>query len=160
MLQDGMRASAPPPPEGLAIARRGERIPELTLPRLDGGGMTLPGDTLGRPLLVNFWASWCAPCIKEMPELQRFARSQDASGVQVLGIALDEEAAVRDFLQRVPVDYPILMDTPGPRDASVQLGNPRGALPFTVLLDAEGRLLKQRLGPFADGEIDGWVADH
>ncbi|HEY5849531.1 MAG TPA: TlpA family protein disulfide reductase, partial [Lysobacter sp.] len=63
------------------------------------------------------------------------------------------------FLQRTPVDYPILLDAPGPADAGVSLGNPQGVLPYSVLVSADGRLLKQRIGPFADGEIAGWARD-
>jgi hypothetical protein len=92
-----------------------------------------------------------------MPELQRFAASQGAGGVQVIGIALDDEANVREFLGKVPVSYPIALDAPGPADAGVRLGNPRGVLPYSVLLSADGRLLKQRIGPFAHGEIDRWA---
>lgn len=158
-LQSAMEATAPPTPAGLAVARRGEVIPSLQLPALDGATVQLPVAYAGRPVLINLWASWCGPCIEEMPELDRFAVSQDANGTQVVGIALDDEAAVRDFLKRIPVRYPILLDEAGPRDAGVQLGNPKGVLPYTVLLSADGRLLKQKIGPFQHGEIDNWVAD-
>lgn len=157
VLQEVVAANAPEPPPGLPVAERGEPVPAIRLPTLDGTQMELPAAYAGRPLLVNVWASWCGPCIEEMPELDRFADSQGADGVQVVGIALDDADAVRAFLQRVPVDYPILIDAPGPRDAGVQLGNPRGVLPYTVLIDAQGRLARQRIGPFAHGEIDGWV---
>jgi hypothetical protein len=92
-----------------------------------------------------------------MPELQRYASAQGNGGVQVVGIALDDKAAVEAFLRRVPVDYPILLDVAGPADSSVRLGNPKGVLPYSVLVSADGRLLKQRIGPFAHGEIDGWA---
>ncbi|WP_228076669.1 TlpA family protein disulfide reductase [Novilysobacter ciconiae] len=156
-LQDVLAATAPTPPDGLAIARRGEPIPTLELPGLDGALMPLPQAHAGRPQLINLWASWCGPCIEEMPELDRFAGKQGADGVQVVGIALDDADAVRAFLERVPVRYPILIDAAGPADAGVQLGNVKGVLPYTVLLDAQGRLLKQKIGPFRDGEIDAWV---
>jgi len=93
-----------------------------------------------------------------MPELQRYAAAQGPDGVQVVGIALDDPAAVRAFLQRVPVRYPIFLDTPGPADSSVRLGNPKGVLPYSVLVSADGRLLRQRIGPFARGEIARWAA--
>lgn len=157
-LQQAMSASAPPPPAGLAVAERGQPIPTLTLPDLAGEPATLPADYAGRPLLINFWASWCGPCIEEMPELDRFAASQGANGVQVVGIALDEPDAVREFLRHTPVDYPILLDIAGPADTGVQLGNARGVLPYTALVDAQGRLVKQKIGPFQHGEVDGWVA--
>ena len=156
-VQGAMDAVAPPPPEGLAVAKRGEPVPAITLPDLEGVERTLPADFAGRPLLVNLWASWCGPCIEEMPELDRFAAAQGEDGIQVVGIALDDQAAVEDFLQRIPVRYPILVDAAGPRDAGVQLGNLRGVLPYTVLLSADGRLAKQRIGPFVHGELDDWA---
>lgn len=158
-LQSVLQSTAPAPPAGLAIATRGEVIPSLQLPALDGGRMNLPAAYAGRPVLINLWASWCGPCIEEMPELDRFAATQGANGTQVVGIALDDEAAVRDFLKRIPVRYPILLDQAGPRDAGVQLGNPKGVLPYTVLVSADGRLIRQKIGPFQPSEIDNWVAD-
>lgn len=158
-LNAAVSASAPKPPAGVAVAALGRAIPAMTLPDLDGHPVALPAAYAGRPLLINVWASWCRPCLQEMPELQRFAAEQGANGVQVVGIALDDAAAVRAFLQRVPVSYPILLETPGPADAGVRLGNPKGVLPYSVLVSADGRLLKQRIGPFAEGEIAGWAQD-
>ena len=156
-LQAAMEATAPQPPPGVKPARPGEPMPPLTLVDLQGQLQSLPGAYAGRPLLINVWASWCGPCIEEMPELDRYARSQDKQGVQVLGLALDTPENIHEFLGRVPVAYPILVDTPGPADASVWLGNRKGVLPYSVLVGADGRILKQKIGPFASGEIDGWA---
>lgn len=156
-LQGAMSASAPEPPADVKIAERGDILPAFNLPGLDGETVALPGAYAGRPLLVNVWASWCGPCIKEMPELDRYARAEGANGTQVVGIALDDADAVRAFLARIPVSYPVLVDAPGPRDAGVRLGNPRGVLPYSVLLDPQGRVLKQKIGPFREGEIDAWA---
>ena len=71
--------------------------------------------------------------------------------------SVDAGACACGFVQRVPVGYPIVLDTPGPRDASVQLGNAQGLLPYSVLFDAQGRMVKAKLGPFEHGEIAGWV---
>ena len=158
-LQSAMEASAPKPPADLPVARRGDVIPTIRLPALDGTTVELPAAHAGKPILVNLWASWCGPCIEEMPELDRYAAAQGANGTQVVGIALDDAAAVEVFLQRVPVRYTILLDEAGPRDAGVQLGNPKGVLPYTALISADGRLIKQKIGPFQHGEIDNWVAD-
>ncbi len=134
----------------------GDPMPALGLPDLAGRQVDLR-TFAGRPLLINVWASWCAPCVQEMPELARFAAAQGSQGVQVLGLALDTPEGVRDFLSRVPVAYPIVLETPGPDDASVRLGNTQGLLPYTVLIDAQGRIVRRKLGPFAAGEIEAWA---
>ena len=85
--------------------------------------------------------------------LESFARAQGANGTQVVGIALDDRANVEAFLKTTPVTYPVWLDTPGANDSSVALGNVRGVLPYTVLLDAEGRVARQKVGPFAAGEV-------
>lgn len=157
VLQDAIAATAPAPPPGLVVASRGAPVPVIELPALDGKPVRLPSAYPGRPVLINLWASWCGPCIKEMPELDRYAASQGTTGTQVVGIALDDADAVQAFLQRVPVRYPILLERPGPRDAGVQLGNPKGVLPYTALVSAQGRLLKQKIGPFEPGELEEWV---
>ncbi|NZA25063.1 TlpA family protein disulfide reductase [Luteimonas sp. SJ-92] len=157
LAQRLLQANAPPPPGGVAVAERGGQVPVFSVAALDGGQWVLPGDFAGRPLLVNVWASWCGPCIEEMPELDRYARAQAGAGTRVLGIALDDADAVRGFLERVPVSYPLAIDTPGNADAGVRLGNPRGVLPYSVLVSADGRVLKQRIGPFEHGEIEAWA---
>ena len=159
VLQNAMDAKAPPPPAGVVVAKRGEPMPPLRLPDLEGRTVAVPEAWAGRPLLINVWASWCGPCIEEMPELQRFSSGQGKQGIQVVGIALDEPDAVRAFLTRVPVQYPILIEQPGPADASVRLGNLKGVLPYSVLIGADGRLLRQRIGPFVAGELDTFAAD-
>lgn len=156
LLHDALSATTPMPAD-VAVAERGQPAPSVSIDRLDGGAITVPDDFRGRPLLVNVWASWCGPCIEEMPELDRFAKAQGDSGSHVVGIALDEPDAVRAFLAKIPVAYPIAIDAPGPRDAGVQLGNVRGVLPYTVLIGADGVLVKQKIGPFEHGEIDGWA---
>ena len=157
LAQQVLPANAPPAPAGGEVAKRGGPVPHFSVAQLDEGQWTLPDDFSGQPLLVNIWASWCPPCIEEMPELDRFARAQGSDGVQVLGIALDDAQAVRDFLAEVPVEYPQGIDSPGNADAGVRLGNPRGVLPYSVLISADGQVLKQRIGPFEHGEIDGWA---
>ncbi len=158
-VQGVLSATAPEAPDGVPVAKRGDRVAPMVLETLAGGETTFPAPGSARPILVNVWASWCGPCIEEMPELERFHSEQGANGVQVVGIALDDRDAVEAFLQRIPVTYPILLDAPGPADAGVRLGNPAGVLPYTALLDADGRLVRQKIGPFQPGEIEAWVAD-
>ncbi|MCC8364411.1 TlpA family protein disulfide reductase [Lysobacter sp. A6] len=158
-LNSAAQATAPAPPAGIEVARRGDVIPTFALHSLDRSQVELPAAFKGRPVLVNVWASWCGPCITEMPALQSFAKAEGDNGVQVVGIALDDIDAVRAFIERTGVTYPILVDAPGPADAGVRLGNPKGVLPYSALVSADGRLLKQRIGPFEEGEIAGWAKD-
>lgn len=156
-LHAATNATAAAPPAGVTPAGIGDPMPAIALPGLDGDVIDLRTRYAGKRLLINVWASWCGPCIEEMPELDRFAASQGADGVQVIGLALDARDGVRDFTAKIPVRYPIVLDTPGPADASVWLGNAKGVLPYTVLVGADGRIERQKIGPFVHGEISGWA---
>ena len=93
-----------------------------------------------------------------MPDLQAFSTQQTTTGVQVVGIALEDAASAQAMLTHLQITYPNLQDQAGPADASVRLGNPAGVLPYSVLLDADGRLLKTRMGPFAhQADIAHWA---
>ena len=142
----------------VSVAKRGDIVPTITLKTPAGDAASVPAAWNGKPTLVNLWATWCAPCLKEMPELQAFADEQRSNGIQVAGIALDDAAAVAAFLRDQAIGYPSLVDAPGPADAGVRLGNPAGVLPYSLLVSAEGRILKTRIGPFADkADIAAWA---
>ncbi len=150
----GLRSGTPLPANGVTPARAGQVIGPLVLTDLNGQTAMLP---LGRPVLVNVWASWCAPCRAEMPLLARFAAAQGRDGVAVVGLAEDDAASVGDFLRKSPVGYLVVLDDPQWR-AGTRLGNGLGVLPFTALLDADGRLLKSHVGPFASTDaIAAWA---
>ena len=154
-----LAAKAPVPPAGLKIAERGGIVPSMALHDPDGQPVEVPQAWAGKPTLVNLWASWCAPCLKEMPDLQAFAAQHPGNGIQVVGIALDDAAPARAMLTRLGITYSNLVDTPGPTDAGVRLGNPAGVLPYSVLLSADGRMLKTHIGPFANrAEIAAWAS--
>ncbi len=158
VLDASLKARAPAAPAGVTIAEKGGIVPAMTLPDPDGKPVAIPAAWAGRTTLVNLWATWCAPCLKEMPDLQAFADAQSSTGMQVVGIALDEAAAVAAFLRQHGITYPVLVDAAGPADAGVRLGNPAGVLPYSVLVSADGRLLKTRIGPFTDAaDIAAWA---
>ena len=100
----------------------------------------------GRPIVLNFWATWCPPCVKEMPELDRFQREFAAKGWKVVGLAVDGPTPVREFLAKVQVGFDIGLAGFGGTELSQTLGNTVGGLPFTVLIDAQGRVRQRIMG--------------
>jgi len=153
-----LSTSIPAPPASPPRLALGQPVPSFVLMDVDDQPIHFPEYFSGQMLLVNMWASWCAPCVKEIPELAQFSATQDENGVHVVGIALDHQQAVRDFMQRIAIPYVVVLDLPGADDASVKLGNHQGLLPYSVLIDRQGRLLQQKLGPFQHGEVAQWVA--
>ena len=112
----------------------------------------------GKPVVLNFWATWCAPCVRELPQFERFHREYSRRGWQVVGLAIDSANAVNEFLQRTPVTYPIgVAGMDGP-ELMLALGNGQGALPFTVVLDRDGQVVQRRLGETHFDEMVRWAA--
>lgn len=122
-----------------------------------GGGELAFAALRGQPLLLNFWATWCAPCITEMPLLDAFAKRQSAAGWNVVGLAIDSLAPVREFLLQRPVGFRIGLAGPAGVDLTRSLGNVEGGLPFTVLIDRSGRLIERKLGALKPPELERWA---
>lgn len=110
----------------------------------------------GRPLVLNFWATWCPPCVEELPLLNTFYREQQARGWQVVGLAIDQPSAVRQFLQRLPLDFPVAMGGLGGTDLARSLGNLTGGLPFTVVLGKDGNILHRKMGQVTPDDLKAW----
>jgi thiol-disulfide isomerase/thioredoxin len=122
-----------------------------------GGGPLNWAALKGRPLLINFWATWCPPCVKEMPELDRFHREFGARGWQVVGLAVDGPTPVREFLARTPVGFRIGLAGMDGTELATALGNTAGGLPFSVLIDAQGRIRQRKMGATHFDELAGWA---
>lgn len=126
----------------------GAELPEFTLTSLEGVDVSSSGFADdGLPTIVNFWATWCQPCRKEMPELQSMAQDPN---LKVVGIALDEEgaAAVRPFVDSHGITYPILL---GNQEIFQRLGG--FAIPYTLVLDPDGKLINLYRGPATEAEV-------
>ena len=124
---------------------------------------TLDGATLtmrkfhGRPLLLNFWATWCPPCVDELPLLNSLYAAHTGKGFQVLGLAIDQPAAVRKFLDRLPLEFPVALAGLTGTELGRALGNQAGGLPFTVLFGADGNILQRKMGQLTEQDLTQWV---
>ncbi len=110
----------------------------------------------GRPLLLNFWATWCGPCVVEMPLLDRFAREQGPKGWRVLALAIDQPDPVRRFIAERTLQLPVAIAGAVGLDLSRQLGNVHGGLPFTAVFDSSGAATHHRLGPVSADLLAVW----
>ncbi len=122
----------------------------------DGSRLVL-AELRDQPLVLNFWAPWCPPCVREMPALDRFAREFAPRGWRVIGLAVDKAQPVRDFLARSPVSYAIGLTGFEGIELSRQLGNLSGGLPFTVLFGRHGALLQRHMGETTYDQLAQWA---
>jgi thiol-disulfide isomerase/thioredoxin len=121
-------------------------------------GKTLKlADFRGKPLVLNFWATWCPPCVEEMPLLDTFFRQNSSNGWQVIGLAIDQPSLVKRFMGQFPVAYPIALGGMNGSELGRLLGNAQGGLPFTVVFDAAGNVTLQKLGKLSEDEIKSWT---
>lgn len=148
--------SAQPSANDLAV----EALWDLQLTQPDGQVLAL-SSLRGQPLLVNFWATWCPPCVRELPLLNHFARQQAGRGghaIRVLGIAVDQAANVNQWLARQPLDFPVALAGAGGVTLTRSLGNVQGGLPFTLLLDRQGRAQHRKIGELSEQDLQQWAA--
>jgi thiol-disulfide isomerase/thioredoxin len=138
-------------------SRDGSAVLGLVLPDLQGQQQAL-SQWRGKVLVVNFWATWCAPCREEMPEFVAVQARDGPKGVQFVGIAVDDPDKVRAFAQEVKLNYPALIGGYGAIELSKTLGNELAALPFTIVVDRAGRVAHTQLGPLKRSALDGLLS--
>ena len=162
---------------GLAAAAAGFLVGPFLLQQANGGGQgdsTATGnpalfsanmvDLAGRPrqlsewrnrvLICNFWATWCTPCREEIPLLMAAREKYVSLGLEIVGIAIDNAAKVREFTASIKISYPILLAEANGLDLMHKLGNGAGGLPYTVIVDRQGSVLHRKLGAFHPGDLD------
>lgn len=140
-----------------ALSAESQALWALQSQQPDGAALPMAGFR-GRPLLVNFWAPWCAPCVEELPLIDGFFREQAANGWQVVGLAVDRLQAVQAFLGRTPVSFPIGILGLGGLSVLQQMGNSSGGLPFTLVMDRAGEVAERKMGQISAGDLQRWVA--
>lgn len=156
LVQEWIRTVAQQPWRNARDLQRGDPAPDLALPGLDGRVHHL-SDWRGKRVLVNFWATWCLPCRREIPALNEAQARYGSGRVQIVGVALDDPAQVRAFIRQVPIHYPVLLGMGSTPNPSKRFGDSLGALPFSVLIDRKGRIRATYYGPLQPSQLGWWL---
>ncbi len=133
-----------------------ERLPEVTLADRDGRPRAL-SEWAGRPLIINFWATWCAPCREEIPEFVRLQERYGARGLQFVGIAIDQPRPVAEFAREFRINYPLLIGGLDTMALMRESGNRSGVLPFTLILDRQGNIAGTHVGVLKEARFESLV---
>ena len=153
---------------GAAFAWRqpGSKLPSLSPLEQELWSLNLTGPSgqpvalssfRGKKLVINFWATWCSPCVEELPRLSQFQVEYAKQDWQVVGLAVDQSAAVAKFLQKMPLAFPVAIANAAGLDLSRKLGNDRGGLPFSVVLNRQGFVTQRKIGQLSSSDLQGWV---
>lgn len=149
--QASMTASAAPLPTQQSAAA--EKLLALSLPDLSNTQQPL-SQWKGKVLVVNYWATWCPPCRKEIPAFSQASRNWAAKGVQFVGISIDSPSSVREFQAEMKVPYPLLIGSSQTVQLTTELGNAVQGLPFTVILDKQGMVRHVKTGTLSEADLD------
>ena len=142
----------PPSPEEVI----GTDVIEFSLLDLNGERRYL-SEWQGKLIVINFWATWCAPCREEIPVFIELQQKFQSQGLQFVGIALQQAEEVRDFIEEYNVNYPSLIGGDEVIKIASQLGNNIGAMPYTVMINTEGKIAFTHRGPLTKQEADAAI---
>lgn len=135
------------------------RRPDFTLPDHEGVERSV-SEWDGKLLIVNFWATWCPPCLKEIPIFVELQETYAERGVQFIGVAIDEPENVNAFLRETPISYPVLIAQMAGIELGRQYGNTIGALPFTAFVSRSGEIVFSKAGPMTAEEAEETISAH
>lgn len=127
-------------------------IATFDFPDLEGNRHTL-SDWSGKVIIVNFWATWCPPCRKEIPEFAALQQEYGDQGLQFIGIAIEDKEPVEEFIDFIEINYPILIGGDPAIELAQQLGNTLGAVPFSVVIDLQGQIVHRQAGEFSKDKV-------
>jgi thiol-disulfide isomerase/thioredoxin len=144
-------------PQAQAAVDTGSPLLSTPLPGIDGKAHRVD-DWTGAVRIVNFWATWCAPCRSELPLLSTTHQQWKGKGVEVIGIAVDGDEDVRNFIAQAQVAYPMLVAEKQGQALMRANGNAHASLPYTLLLDAQGRILQRHAGVLDARLLRDWLA--
>jgi peroxiredoxin len=151
--QHSPRAAPPPAPLEVPALKLAATIPEFELADRDGQMRSLR-DWSGKSLIVNFWATWCAPCRREIPLLERLQAQYGPEGFQVIGIAADYRDKVLSYADEIKIQYPLLIGEQEALDAATAFGVEAVGFPFTIFSDRQGRIIAAHMGELTQAEAD------
>lgn len=134
----------------------GQRRPDYALPDVDGK-IHRPGEWDGKVVLVNFWATWCPPCRKEIPGFVHLREQYASQGFDVVGIAIDNPEAIREFTKTVPVNYTLLHGEANAAALSRAYGDSLGGLPFSAILNRQGQIAFIKAGELKEAELEAQI---
>lgn len=127
-------------------------LPEFNLPDVEGNQHNI-SEWQGKIRIINFWATWCPPCIKEIPEFIALQEQYATKGVQFIGIAIDDQESVEKYLASIKINYPILIGEVNGIALAHQLGNVVDAVPFTLIVNQQGQIIHRQPGEFSREQI-------
>lgn len=127
-------------------------LAEISLPDLKGQLQPL-SNWQGKILIINFWATWCPPCLKEIPDFMAMQSEYADKNVQFVGIALEEQQTVAEYHAAVSINYPILIAANSGTQLAQSWGNSINAVPFTVILNQQGQIIHRQMGEFTSSQI-------
>ena len=131
----------------------GKKAPDFTLTQLNGGEMKL-SDYKGKFVALNFWASWCPPCRAELPAFVKIQEKYQDKDFTFLGVAIEDKEDVERFLKEIPINYPTSYGVEDAYEVSTKYGNPDGALPYTLLINADQKIVESHNGQMTEDMLE------